>query len=160
MCSRTWISLVVAAGITVVIAAGGVFAMGASSKEPSITIEAQEARLSPAMLGVASVFMKIVNAGGSDRLAGAKVDIKDVVVELHDVKDRHMNKVDSIKIRAGGVTEFKPGSIHIMLFNLPKHTMDGQKFTLTLVFERAGEKQVLVEFKGSDNGHMMHHGGH
>lgn len=134
-------------------------AMGGAPKAPEITIEAPEAMLSPALLGVASVFMKIVNSGGPDTLLAARVNVPKAVVELHDVKDRRMVKVDSIKIPKRSTVELKPGSLHIMIFELPKDIKEGSKLVLTLVFEKSGEKQVAVEI-ASMSGQMMHHQGH
>lgn len=134
-------------------------AMGGAAKAPDITIEAPEAMASPALLGVVSVFMKIVNAGGPDTLVSARVNVPKAVVELHDVKDRRMIKVDYIKIPKRSTVELKPGSLHIMIFELPKDIKEGGKLELTLVFERSGEKNVPVEIL-SRPGQMMHHHGH
>jgi len=103
-----------------------------------------------------AVFMKIKNSGNMDDvLIGAKTDIKDVVVELHDVKNGQMFKIEKIPIPAKSTVELKKGGLHIMLFNLPIELKEGEEFKLTLIFEKAGE--VTVPVKLSSSRHEMHH---
>ncbi len=60
-----------------------------SPGEPQIVVEEPEAKLSPVILGVASVFMKIVNTGnGDDRLLSARTDMPGAITELHDEERR------------------------------------------------------------------------
>ncbi len=103
-----------------------------------------------------AVFMKIKNSGDTDdAITGARVDIKDVTVELHNVKDGQMYKIDKIPVPAKGTVELKKGGLHIMLFNLPIELKEDQEFKLTLIFEKAGEITVPVRLKSSR--HEMHH---
>lgn len=103
-----------------------------------------------------AVFMKIKNSGDTDdAITGAMVDIKDVTVELHNVKDGQMYKIDKIPVPAKGTVELKKGGLHIMLFNLPIELKEDQEFKLTLIFEKAGEITVPVRLKSSR--HEMHH---
>jgi len=103
-----------------------------------------------------AVFMKIKNSGNmDDALIGAKTDIKDVVVELHDVKNGQMFKIEKISLPAKSTVELKKGGLHIMLFNLPIELKEGEEFKLTLIFEKAGE--VTVPVKLSSSRHEMHH---
>lgn len=151
--SRGVIAVVLFTGLLSGIAMG----MGATPRSPQISIEGQEANLSPAMLGIGSVFMKIVNSGnGSDNLVLAKVSVPNAVVELHDVKDGKMAKIEKIFIPSGSAVELKPGGLHIMIFKLPKDIQEGQEFTLHLVFEKSGEKTVPIKFTGPSGAHMHH----
>jgi len=78
-----------------------------------------------------------------------------VVVELHDVKNGQMFKIEKIPLRAKSTVELKKGGLHIMLFNLPIELKEGEEFKLTLIFEKAGE--VIVPVKLSSSRHEMHH---
>ena len=119
--------------------------MGTSPRSPLITIGGQEAMLSPVLLGVCSIFMRIENAGnGDDTLLSAKADVPGATTELHDVKDGKMIKRVKIPIPAKGGVELRPGGLHIMVFRLPKDMREGHEFTLRLVFERSGEKLVSI----------------
>jgi periplasmic copper chaperone A len=119
--------------------------IGACSRVPQIAVEGEEARLSPALLGVCSIYMSIRNSGnGDDNLLSAEVDIPGTITELHGVKDGKMVKKEKIPIPAKSGVELRPGSMHIMVFKLPKDVRIGNEFRLRLVFERSGEKLVPV----------------
>ena len=120
---------------------------GCTAQPPQVTIEGQYANLSPIFLGAGSVFFKIKNTGGRDALVGAAVAIPDTVIELHDVKDGRMVRVDKIVIPSRETMELKPGGHHIMIFNMPRTVQEGSELTLTLSFERSGEKKVPIRFE-------------
>jgi copper(I)-binding protein len=123
--------------------------IGACSRAPRIAIAGQEARLSPALVGVCSVFMKIENPGnGDDALVDARAEVPGTVTQIHDVRDGKMVKSDKIRVPARAVVEMRPGGLHIMVFNLPKDTGKGYEFTLRLVFETSGEKRTSVKISG------------
>jgi copper(I)-binding protein len=58
-----------------------------------------------------------------------------------------MMEQEFVEIEAGNKLEFKPMSYHIMLINLQQDLNVGDQFNLTLSFENAGEKELLVEVK-------------
>jgi copper(I)-binding protein len=60
-----------------------------------------------------------------------------------------MRKVEKIAIPAGKTVSLAPGGYHVMLLGLPKPLVAGQKFTLTLTFEKAGKVDVPVEVRAS-----------
>lgn len=120
------------------------------SGTPVITIEEQEARLSPVIIGSGSVFMKIVNIGsGGDVLVKARLNIPDTVVELHDLQDGKMVKVDRIPIPSKTTVLLRPASYHIMIFRMPKDIKEGSAVVATLLFEKVGEIRVPLQFTGS-----------
>jgi len=114
---------------------------------PQVTIEGQYANLSPLFIGAGSVFLKIKNTGGRDTLVGVAVAVPNAVVELHDMKDGRMVRVDKIVIPSRDAIDLSPGSHHIMVFNMPKSVQEGSEIILTLRFERSGEKQLPVRFE-------------
>ncbi|OGW36599.1 MAG: hypothetical protein A2010_03245 [Nitrospirae bacterium GWD2_57_9] len=121
-------------------------ATACSEKVSVITIESAEANLSPVLIGVASVFMKIDNAGGrKDILTGARTDIPGAVAELHDIVDGKMVKVDAITIPADSTVSLRPARHHIMLLKLPKDVKEGFRFNLILIFKKSGERSVPME---------------
>lgn len=102
-----------------------------------------------------TIFMTIRNGGKSDdALLSASVDREGVTAEIHDVKNHRMMKVEKIALPGKSSLVLKRGGMHIMLFNLPITAKEGQEFTVTLKFERAGEKSVKVKFSGVE--HDMH----
>ncbi len=119
------------------------------SGAPLIRIDAPDARLSPMLEGVCSVFMTIANPGtGDDALVDARADVPGAVTQIHAVRDGRMVESKKLVVPAGGALELKPGSLHIMVFNLPKDSGAGFEFTLRLRFERSGEKQTSVRIRG------------
>ncbi len=119
--------------------------IAACSRVPHIEIEKQEARLSPALLRVCSIFLRIENSGnGDDKLVSARADIPGTITEIHDVKDGKMTKREEIPIPAKSTVELRPGGLHIMVFKLPEDARVGYEFRLGLVFERSGEKLLSV----------------
>lgn len=124
-----------------------VSAAGCTSQAPQIAIEGQYANLSPLFIGAGSVFLKVRNTGGGDALVGAAVAFPNAVIELHDVKDGRMARVDKISIPSRETTYLSPGSHHIMIFNMPRTVQEGSELILTLKFERSGDKQVPVRFE-------------
>jgi copper(I)-binding protein len=60
-----------------------------------------------------------------------------------------MRPVDKIAIPAGKTVSLAPGGYHVMLLQLKNPLTTGQKFTLTLTFEKAGKVDVPVEVRAS-----------
>ena len=138
--NRSHASLIVIRGVVlaVLIIAG----TGCSSPPPQITIEGQYAELSPLFIGSGSLFMTIRNAGGRDKLIGVTASLPRTVIEFHDVRDNRMNRIEEIPVPARDTVELKPGSLHIMIYNMPKTIQKGSELALTLRFERSGERTV------------------
>jgi hypothetical protein len=121
--------------------------IGCSSGPPAITIEEQEAKLSPIIIGSGSVFMKLVNSGGGgDSLVKARINIPDAVLELHDLQDGKMIHLDRIPIPPKTTVQLRPASYHIMIFRMPKTIKEGSEVIVTLSFEKHGEIRVPLRF--------------
>lgn len=126
----------------------GALAAGCSGS-PLIRIDAPEARLSPMLAGVCSIFMTIANRGdGDDALVEARAEVPGSVTQIHAVRDGRMVESQKLVVPAGGVLELKPGGLHIMVFNLPKDSGAGFEFTLHLRFQRSGEQRTSVRIHG------------
>ena len=130
---------------------------GKEPRTPLISVQDQRAVLSPALLGVGSVFLKIANAGrADDTLLSARVSIPGTVVEIHDVLNGKMVKLEKLSIPSRGTVELKPNGLHIMIFKMPRSMKPGQQFTLFLTFEKSGEKQAPVTFSEPGVRHGRH----
>ncbi len=129
------------------------FGVSAANSQSDITIQDAEASPSPMMLGVVSVFMRISNTGNAaDELTAVRTSIPKSSGMLHDVQDGKMVMLDKIPIPANSVTVLRPGSLHIMLFNMPRDLKQGDSITLYLTFAKSGVRQVQVK--------VMPKGGH
>lgn len=93
-------------------------------------------------------FLSIENTGTApDRLLRASSDVAGKV-ELHThIKDgdvMRMRAVEAIDLPAGQKVMLQPGGYHIMLFGLKRPLKEGERFPLTLEFEKAGTLQVEI----------------
>jgi copper(I)-binding protein len=121
---------------------------GACSGTPRIEIDGLEARLSPMVKGVCSIFLKIANAGnGDDTLLGAAVDVPGAITEVHDVRDGRMVRSARTPVPAREVVELRPGGLHIMVFNLPGDVGAGHELGLRLLFASSGERRASVRIR-------------
>jgi hypothetical protein len=101
--------------------------------------------------GNGAAYMIIRNIGNQpDRLVSAAGDVA-AAIELHTVENNNgvmaMRPVDSIDVPAGGQVELKPGGYHVMLVGLNQPLAPGDRFALTLQFERAGPVEVIAEVR-------------
>ena len=66
---------------------------------------------------------------------------------------------EGVEIPAGGEVALKPGAYHIMFIGLKAPVKEGDKFSGTLTFEKAGT--VTVEFQADKmGGQSQDHSGH
>ncbi|MDP3847844.1 MAG: copper chaperone PCu(A)C [Pseudomonas sp.] len=98
-----------------------------------------------------AAYLDVHNQGKTvDRLLGAQTP-RATKTEIHTMLQlgevMKMQKLDSVGIPAGGDTKLAPGGTHLMLFGLQKPLVAGERFPLTLLFEKAGkvEVEVLIE---------------
>lgn len=94
------------------------------------------------------VFLTIVNKGSTgDKLIAASTPAAGKSeLHTHIMSDgvMKMRQVKNIEVAAGGMTMLKPGSFHVMIFNLKEALKEGGMFPLTLTFEKAGKAKVMV----------------
>jgi periplasmic copper chaperone A len=123
------------------------FAQGTSNT--SITVEQPWSRATPKGAKTGAVYMTLDNKSGSeDRLTGVSSDVADKL-QIHEMKVENgvmkMRKVsDGLPIPAGGSVVLKPGGYHVMMIGLKKPLTAGEKISLTLTFEKAGDISVTV----------------
>ncbi len=136
-----------------------------------IKVEAAWARASAGMAKAGAAFVTIRNAGASaDRLVAASAPVaRRVELHTHIMKDNvmRMRRVDAMPVEPGAMTVLKPGGYHVMLIGLHAPLKQGDRFPLTLSFEKAGAITVAATIRGvaargpggmDDSG--MGHGGH
>ncbi len=114
-------------------------------------------RATPIGAKVAGGYFTITNKGSSpDRLLSISSDVSDKA-ELHEmaVKDGVMTMrpvVGGLEIPAGGTVALAPGGYHLMFVGLKQQPKQGEKFSATLTFEKAGA--VTVDFAVEGMGEM------
>ncbi|MGE0745366.1 MAG: copper chaperone PCu(A)C [Rhodospirillales bacterium] len=133
-----------------------------------IKIDQPWARASAGAAKSGAAFVTLRNGGGAaDRLTAASAPIADRT-ELHTHKKEgdvmRMVEVPAIDLPAGQEVKLAPGGLHVMFMGLKSPLKAGDKFPLTLTFEKAGKitvevaVQPITSMGGGDSGGHSHGG--
>ena len=133
------------AAVLLSLAAG---AVGAHDyKAGAIVIGHPYARATAAGQSIGGGFLKLANGGADDKLLSATAGVS-ASAELHEMKMEgdvmRMRQVDGIALPAGKSVELRPGGFHIMFVGLKAPLKAGDRFSMKLKFEKAGEVEVMV----------------
>ena len=130
--------------------------LSSAAQANDLMIHDAYARAMPPSAVNSAVFTTLMNHSDATRTlvsastpAAGKVELHDVIMEGEVMK---MRQVESIQIPAHGSTELKPGSLHIMLFDLAARLEEGQNITLTLNYANGDAQTVEVPVKKVMNG--------
>jgi copper(I)-binding protein len=125
-----------------------------------LVIENPWARESVTKSGAA--YLTVRNDGDQyDRLIGVSADVAEMA-QIHEstMQDgvMKMRPVEAIEVPAHGEAVLEPGGFHIMLMGLKAPLKEGESFSLTLAFEKAGEIEVMTTIEdiahtGGGHGH-------
>jgi copper(I)-binding protein len=123
----------------------------AHANEISVTGAYARASASPAAKAGAAYFTVVNQGREPDRIIAASADVAENAM-LHEsaVEDgvATMRHVGSLEVPPGTEVALAPGGLHVMLAGLKKPLQLGERFTLTLTFERAGSLAVDVPVAG------------
>ena len=143
-------------------------ALAQGTGNTAITVEQPWARATSSGAKTGAVYMTLDNKSGTaDRLTGASSDVADKL-QIHEMKVENgvmqMRQIaGGLAIPANGSVVLKPGSYHVMLIGLKKPLTPGDKFPLTLSFEKAGNISVTIPVQAmgatQDKGSMGNMGG-
>ena len=114
----------------------------------SLYVDHPFARATPPGARAAGAFLTVENRGTTpDRLIAASSPVAGIV-EVHEMAMdggvMKMRAIPGIDIKAGSKVDLKPGGYHIMLMELKQPLKNGDRFPLTLTFEKAGKIEVSV----------------
>lgn len=132
------------------------FLSAASAADSAITVRDAYVRLVPPGIKTTGGFMLIRNAGAEDRqLVKAESPVANIV-ELHTHFNENgvmkMRAVASIAVKAGGETELKPGSYHVMLIDLKEELKEGGNVPITLKFDDGSSQSLLAPVRKPHTG--------
>lgn len=119
------------------------------------------ARATPAVAPVAAGYLTVVNDGdAADRLLRIDSAIAQRV-EMHQTVHEdgvmRMRRIEGgIVVPARGRVVFAPGGNHLMLIGPVRPLVAGERFEVTLVFERAGARKASFEVRAMDAGAHRH----
>lgn len=131
-----------------------------SHEKGDIQVHHPWSRATPPGAKVAVGYMEIRNTGPQpDRLLSASTPAAKGV-EMH-VTQREgevmkMRPVKSFEIPARERITLRPGGAHLMLVDLVRPLKKGERFPMTLRFERAGELRVELEVQELGSRHPRH----
>lgn len=103
----------------------------------------------PARAGAA--YMSLETAGAGDRLIAASSSAANratLHIQIIENEVAKMRRVEAIAVETGEATVLRPGGLHIMLTGLKAPLKEGDRFPLTLTFEKAGTIEVEVVVRG------------
>ena len=111
------------------------------------TIEQAWARATPPGVDVGAVYLTIVGGSTDDRVTSATT-ARASMVHLHTIEESggvaKMRAVEGIAVPAGKRVVLAPKGTHIMLMGLGRPLVAGEKFSLTVRFDKAGERTFDV----------------
>ena len=132
-------------------------------KHASVMAKEAWARSRTPTAKVGGAFMMLHNMGKEDdRLIGARSPISGRT-EVHTTKmtDGVMKMIhlkEGIEVKAGETVMLKPGGYHVMFMGLKEPMSEGKTFPVTLIFQKAGEVEVMVSVKKAGAMGGMKHG--
>jgi len=129
---KTWLSAALALALA-----------ACAPADPSIEVSEAWVRPPNPATGVTAGYFILANAGGPDRLVGARA-------ETASTAEIHESRIEDGMMRMGrlaegapvprGQTRFEPGGLHLMIFDL--QAQPGDTVRITLDFERAPDRAV------------------
>jgi len=123
------------------------------------------ARATPPGASTGAAYLSIANKGeGADSLVRAATP-RATSVEMHsmsmDGNIMRMRPVRDIRAANGATVKLEPGGLHLMLTGLKQPLKVGERFPLTLHFEKAGPVTVeIVVEEATKGGDHASHGSH
>lgn len=117
----------------------------------AIEVDHVWARASTMVSKAGAAFLTITNKSDvDDKLIGAKASVSkktEIHTHIHDNGIMKMRKMDFISVPANDTIKLKPGGDHVMFMGLNQPLAENSQFPVTLIFEKAGEKTVVVSVK-------------
>lgn len=113
-----------------------------------IRIERPWARATAGNTRIGAAYFSLEDVGAApDRLLRVTTPVAaSGELHTHMMHDNvmQMRPVQAIEIHPGTPTVLQPGGLHVMLMDLKQPLKEGERFPLTLEFERAGTIEVMV----------------
>lgn len=121
----------------------------AAPPAPPVTVQVDRpwARATPPGATIGAGYLELRNPGSTaDRLVRATTP-RAATVQIHETQMAdgmmQMREVDGLNLPPGATVRLEPGGTHLMLVDLPRPLVAGERVPLILHFARAG--QVTVE---------------
>ncbi|MDP1828133.1 MAG: copper chaperone PCu(A)C [Archangium sp.] len=126
----------------------------APAPKPTVTVTEAWVRLPPPGAKNTGAFMLLTNDSRADRKLVSASNPASRVTELHTHLNEggvmKMRQVPAMDVKAGGKTELKPGSLHVMLLDLVGALKEGEAVPLRLTFDDGSTTDVKAVVKKFD----------
>ncbi|WP_162047758.1 copper chaperone PCu(A)C [Vibrio taketomensis] len=127
----------------------------------SVVFEHPYARATPPHAATSAVFVEIINQSDNDKaIISASTPVAGKV-ELHDVIKHgdmmKMRQIEQVLLPANSQTTLKPGSLHIMLFDLTKPLTEGESIEVSVRFDDGTSQTFMAPIKKVMSGMKHHH---
>lgn len=133
-------------------------ALPAAAQVDPITIHDAHAFQTVTVQKNGAAYLRIDNiADEGDRVIAAEADVSErIELHTHLMEDgvMMMREVPYFALAPKGEIVLEPMGDHIMFMNLKAPLKVGQSFPMTLVFERAGRKETIVEVRSIKDMHI------
>lgn len=121
-------------------------------RKGEIAIDDVWARASIGASRPAAAYLTIRNEGSEPEVLARIESSVSAMAEVHEMTMTdgiaRMGPAGAVQIPAGTEVVLKPGGLHVMLMKLKLPLKEGEKFTLTLIFENAGPVDISVPVLG------------
>jgi periplasmic copper chaperone A len=150
----------------ILVAMAAVFIAAPAVADDGLHVENAYALIAPGARQSGAVFMQLVNHGAeADRLIAAASDVAGrVELHTHVMSAEGLMQMVAVEegfpILANGDHALARGGDHVMMMGLNQDLELGDKFTLTLTFEKAGKVVVVVPVREDDPPGAADHSGH
>ena len=97
----------------------------------------------------ASAYVTIQNKGGADQLTGVRSSIGDAMLHESTINGgvARMRPIDALSVPSNGKLVLAPGGAHVMITGLKKPLHAGDRFGLTLQFDKSKPQRVTITVK-------------
>jgi|GEM_PF-4301099 len=98
-----------------------------------------------------NAYLKIINPGfQADRLTGAESEAITRIEFRRSGMSGEPSPLEAIEIPARGEVYFAPGSYAMLLMGMKEDLEPGAQLKLTLIFEKAGRQELLLDIQPKD----------
>ena len=125
-----------------------------SAPGPDISAEKAWARAT-GRSGMAAAYLTINNKGAADELTGVRTSIGEAMLHEASIEDgvmrmRPIEHGQGMVVASNGRLALAPSGAHVMISGLKRPLAAGDRFDLTLLFEKSRPKKVAVEVRPAD----------
>ena len=99
--------------------------------------------------GAAAAYFTVLNGGGADELVGVRATVGQAALHESSLVDgvarmRPLDPKEGLVVPSNGRLRLAPGGAHVMITGLDRPLKAGDRFALTLLFDKARPEKVEI----------------